>query len=122
MLVVDNQRLRGRARSGIELPQPVPRAAHEWAMRMAAAPTVFPHATPAAELSPMQADRLIAFGPAADDPEVEKFFARLRSFPLALAAQALTPLQGDMRIRRYEVFLREAAAPLGDTAPVQLLR
>src|SRR6185437_9316816 len=35
MLVVDNQRLRGRARSAIELPQPVPRAAHEWAMRMA---------------------------------------------------------------------------------------
>src|SRR6185437_2016728 len=110
MLVMDNRRLRGKGKAVNDLPVPVQRAAHEWAMRLAAAPTVYPHVDAAtAELTATQAERLIAFGPTIEEPEVEKFFARLRAFPLALVAQSLAPLQRGMRIRRYEVFLREAA-------------
>jgi len=123
MLVMDNRRLRGKGKAVNDLPVPVQRAAHEWAMRLAAAPTVYPHVDAAtAELTATQAERLIAFGPTIEEPEVEKFFARLRAFPVALVAQALAPLQRGMRIRRYEVFLREAAKLLADTAPVSLLR
>jgi EAL domain-containing protein (putative c-di-GMP-specific phosphodiesterase class I) len=123
MLVMDNRRLRGKGKAVNDLPVPVQRAAHEWAMRLAAAPTVYPHVDAAsAEISAAQAERLIAFGPTAEEPEVEKFFARLRAFPVALVAQSLAPLQRGMRIRRYEVFLREAASMLPDAAPVSLLR
>src|SRR6185437_4475312 len=75
-----------------------------------------------AELSEAQADRLIAFGPSADEPKVDELFARLRAFPLALVAQPLSPLQPGARIRRYEVFLREAAAAPTKVAPLALLR
>ncbi|HEX4025182.1 MAG TPA: EAL domain-containing protein [Steroidobacteraceae bacterium] len=119
MLVMDNRRLRGKGKSINDLPLPVQRAAHDWAERLAAAPTVYPEGT---ELSAAQTERLIAFGPGVDEPEVEQFFARLRAFPVALAAQPLTSLQRGMRIRRYEVFLREAAAVPTDAAPVTLLR
>ena len=123
MLVIDNRRLRGKGKAVNDLPVPVQRAAHEWAMRLAAAPTVYPHVDAAtAELTTAQAERLIAFGPTVEEPEVEKFFARLRAFPVALVAQSLAPLQRGMRIRRYEVFLREAATLLADAAPVSLLR
>jgi len=123
MLVIDNRRLRGKGKAVNDLPVPVQRAAHEWAMRLAAAPTVYPHVDAAtAELTAAQAERLIAFGPTVEEPEVEKFFARLRAFPVALVAQSLAPLQRGMRIRRYEVFLREAATLLADAAPVSLLR
>ncbi|HEX4049882.1 MAG TPA: EAL domain-containing protein [Steroidobacteraceae bacterium] len=123
MLVMDNRRLRGKGKAINDLPVPVQRAAQEWAMRLAAAPTVYPHVDAAtAELSAAQAERLIAFGPTVEEPEVEKFFARLRAFPVALVAQSLAPLQRGMRIRRYEVFLREAAKLLADAAPVSLLR
>jgi EAL domain-containing protein (putative c-di-GMP-specific phosphodiesterase class I) len=123
MLVMDNRRLRGKGKAVNDLPVPVQRAAHEWAMRLAAAPTVYPHVDAAtAELTAAQAERLIAFGPTVEEPEVEKFFARLRAFPVALVAQSLAPLQRGMRIRRYEVFLREAASMLADAAPVSLLR
>lgn len=123
MLVMDNRRLRGKGKSIHDLPVPVQRAAHDWAVRLATAPTVYPSAeVPGSELSPAQADRLIAFGPTVDEPEIEEFFARLRAFPVALVAQPLASLQRGMRIRRYEVFLREAASTLGDAAPVTLLR
>ena len=123
MLVMDNRRLRGKGKAVNDLPVPVQRAANEWAMRLAAAPTVYPHVDVAtAELTAAQAERLIAFGPTVEEPEVEKFFARLRAFPVALVAQSLAPLQRGMRIRRYEVFLREAAKMLADAAPVSLLR
>jgi len=123
MLVMDNRRLRGKGKAVNDLPVPVQRAAHEWAMRLAAAPTVYPHVDAAtAELTAAQAERLIAFGPTVEEPEVEKFFARLRAFPVALVAQSLAPLQRGMRIRRYEVFLREGAKTLADAAPVSLLR
>ena len=123
MLVMDNRRLRGKGKAVNDLPVPVQRAAHEWAMRLAAAPTVYPHVDAAtAELTAAQAERLIAFGPTVEEPEVEKFFARLRAFPVALVAQSLAPLQRGMRIRRYEVFLREGAKTLADSAPVSLLR
>jgi EAL domain-containing protein (putative c-di-GMP-specific phosphodiesterase class I) len=119
MLVLDNGRLRGKGKSVNDLPVPVQRAVRDWAERLAAAPTVYPEG---AELSAAQAERLIAFGPSVDEPEVEQFFARLRVFPVALVAQPLTALQRGMRIRRYEVFLRSAGAAPADPAPVQLLR
>jgi EAL domain-containing protein (putative c-di-GMP-specific phosphodiesterase class I) len=92
-------------------------------MRLASAPTVFPHVDAAsAELSASQAERLIAHGPTIEEPEVEKFFARLRAFPVALVAQPLAPLQRGMRVRRYEVFLRDASSPASEGAPLSLLR
>jgi EAL domain-containing protein (putative c-di-GMP-specific phosphodiesterase class I) len=121
MLVMDNRRLRGKGKSVNDLPVPVQRAAHDWAERLAAAPTIYPEGH-GSELSAAQAERLIAFGPSIDEPEIEQFFVRLRAFPVALAAQPLTPLQRGMRIRRYEVFLREAKSTPSDTAPVKLLR
>ena len=42
MLVVDNQRLRGKGKSVHDLPVPVQRAAQEWAMRLGSAPTIYP--------------------------------------------------------------------------------
>jgi hypothetical protein len=42
MLVVDNQRLRGKGKSVHDLPVPVQRAAQEWAVRLGSAPTVYP--------------------------------------------------------------------------------
>ncbi len=119
MLVMDNRRLRGKGKSVNDLPLPVQRAAHEWAMRLAAAPTVYPHEA-ASELSATQTERLIAHGPTGEEPEIEKLFARLRALPLTLVAQSLKPLQHGMRIRRYEVFLRDAST--AETAPVSLLR
>jgi EAL domain-containing protein (putative c-di-GMP-specific phosphodiesterase class I) len=73
------------------------------------------------ELSPAQVERLVAFGPAIDEPQMDAVFARLRSFQVALVAQSLTPLQRGMRVRRFEVFLREAETN-GETAPMSLLR
>jgi EAL domain-containing protein (putative c-di-GMP-specific phosphodiesterase class I) len=123
MLVMDNRRLRGKGKAVNDLPLPVQRAVHDWAMRLAAAPTVYPHVDAAtAELTAAQAERLIAHGPTGEEPEVEKFFARLRAFPVALVAQSLAALQRGMRIRRYEVFLREASSTPAETAPVSLLR
>lgn len=123
MLVMDNRRLRGKGKSVNDLPVPVQRAANDWAMRLASAPTVFPHVDAAtAELSASQAERLIAHGPTIEEPEVEKFFARLRAFPVALVAQSLAPLQRGMRVRRYEVFLRDASSPPSEGAPLSLLR
>jgi EAL domain-containing protein (putative c-di-GMP-specific phosphodiesterase class I) len=119
MLVVDNRQLRGKGRSINDLPVPVQRAAHDWADRLAAAPTVFP-ADPS-ELSATQIDSLVAFGPTVDEPQAEELSARLRGIPIMLVAQALTPLQRGMRIRRHETFLRAASQPT-DAAPVSLLR
>jgi EAL domain-containing protein (putative c-di-GMP-specific phosphodiesterase class I) len=121
MLVVDNQRLRGKGKSVHDLPVPVLRAAHEWAVRLGSAPTIYPQGQ-SAELSAAQTERLIAHGPRVDEPQVEELFARLRAFPLALVAQPLLPLQPGLRIRRYEVLLREATPTPADTAPVSLLR
>ena len=125
MLVVDNQRLRGKGKSVHDLPVPVQRAAQEWAMRLGSAPTIYPDGQ-SAELSAVQADHLIAYGPSADEPRVDELFSRLRAFPLALVAQPLVSLQPGARIRRYEVLLREAptetAGKLRDAAPVALLR
>ncbi|HTW73698.1 MAG TPA: EAL domain-containing protein [Steroidobacteraceae bacterium] len=122
MLIMDNRRLRGKGKSVNDLPLPVQRAVHEWATRLAAAPTVYPHGEGGSELTATQAERLIAHGPSVEEPEVEKFFGRLRAFPVALVAQPLKPLQRGMRIRRYEVFLREGNGTPSDTAPLSLLR
>lgn len=125
MLVVDNQRLRGKGKSVHDLPVPVQRAAQEWAVRLGSAPTVFPEGR-SSELTAAQTDRLIAHGPSADEPRVDELFSRLRAFPLALVAQPLSPLLSGARIHRYEVLLRQAppkgSAQPSDAAPVALLR
>jgi EAL domain-containing protein (putative c-di-GMP-specific phosphodiesterase class I) len=122
MLVVDNRRLRGKGQSAHDLPIPVQRAAHDWAVRLAAIPNADGAAGNTTELSPGEADRLLAFGPTVDDAQVDQFFARLRALPVSLVAQPLTPLQRGMRIRRYEVFLREGSPSVANSAPVALLR
>jgi EAL domain-containing protein (putative c-di-GMP-specific phosphodiesterase class I) len=123
MLVVDNRRLRGKGQSAHDLPIPVQRAAHDWAIRLASVPNApTPGGNLSAELTEAETDRLLAFGPTVDDALVDKFFERLRALPVALVAQPLTPLQRGMRIRRYEVFLREGAPKLSDEAPLALLR
>jgi hypothetical protein len=85
MLVVDNHRLRGKGQSINDLPVPVQRAAHDWGTRLAAVPTVLP--APEVGGPPIlasQVDRLLSFGPAVGEPQVDELFARLRAFPLAL--------------------------------------
>ena len=125
MLVVDNQRLRGKGKSVHDLPVPVQRAAQEWAVRLGSAPTIYPDGQPT-ELTAVQADRLIAHGPSADEPRADELFSRLRAFPLALVAQPLSPLQPGARIHRYEVLLRhappEGCGSPSDSAPLALLR
>lgn len=118
MLVVDSRRLRGKGKAAHDLPVPVLRAASDWAVRLASQPA----AEASKELAPLQADRLLAFGPTVRETENDEFFARLRAFPLALVAQRLIPLQRGMRIRRYEVFLREESATLSNNAPLSLLQ
>jgi EAL domain-containing protein (putative c-di-GMP-specific phosphodiesterase class I) len=123
MLVVDNHRLRGKGQSINDLPVPVQRAAHDWGTRLAAVPTILP--TPEVEGPPIlasQVDRLLSFGPAVGEPQVDELFARLRAFPLALVTQALTPLQSGTRIRRYEIYLREASDVTSGEAPITLMR
>ncbi len=122
MLVVDSRRLKGKGQAFFDLPVPVQRAAHDWAARLAST-HAFHRSNDAAarELSPAQVERLVAYGPAVDEPQMDAVFTRLRSFQVALVAQSLTPLQRGMRVRRFEVFLREAASN-GETAPVSLLR
>lgn len=123
MLVVNNRRLRAKGQSVHDLPVPVQRAAQDWGARLAAVPTLAPPQEAAgAGISAAQVERLLAFGPSVDEPQVEEFCARLRAFPLALVTQALTPLQHGTRIRRYEVLLREAMSTQSDEAPVALLR
>ncbi len=125
MLVVDNQRLRGKGKSVHDLPVPVQRAAQEWAVRLGSAPTVYPEGQ-SAELTAAQTERLIAHGPSVEEPRVDELFSRLRAFPLALVAQPLSPLLPGARIHRYEVLLRQAppkgSAQPSDAAPVALLR
>jgi EAL domain-containing protein (putative c-di-GMP-specific phosphodiesterase class I) len=122
MLIVDSRRLKGKGQAFFDLPVPVQRAAHDWAARLASAQGAQRHGEAAPrELSPAQVERLVAFGPAVDEPQMDAVFTRLRSFQVALVAQSLAPLQRGMRVRRFEVFLREAASS-GATAPVSLLR
>jgi len=123
MLVVDNRCLRGKGQSAHDLPIPVQRAAHDWAVRLSAvAGTDSAGPSGSLELSAAEADRLLTAGPEVDSELVDRFFRRLHTLPVALVAQPLTPLQRGLRIRRYEVFLREAAPILSDSAPTTLLR
>lgn len=122
MLIVDNRQLRGKGSSVHDLPVPVQRAAHDWAERLGAAPTVQPIDGARPEATTTQVNRLVAFGPTVNEPEVDELSARLHALPIALVAQPLVPLQTGMRIRRHEIFLREATAVLGDRAPLMLLR
>ena len=129
MMVVDNRQLRGRGTSIRDLPVPVQRAVHEWAMTLDGGGNgVSPGAEAnAAELSPVETHQLLVSGPGVEDAEVDAYFSRLRAFPVSLVAQPLVPLQTGIRIKRYEVLLRDAGltsedSATGGSAPVQLLQ
>ena len=139
MIVADNRQLRGRGASIRDLPVPVQRAVHEWAARLAEAGELAVDAgaagdqqvvgsaqrgrsTSETELTPAQTHQLLGGGPMTDDAELDEYFRRLRGFPLALVAQPLVPVQAGIRIKRYEVLLRDAGAMARDAAPLELLR
>ncbi len=132
MLLVATARLRGKGRAAPDLPIPVIRAAHHWG-----------------ELAPMHAEGVSSAGlqvdieiPVAAAPPEPQTVSRekrsrkqrrtdmqnraqvleaVRTFPLALHAQRLTPLNAEVRIRRYEVLLRGSLSNSPATAPTQLL-
>lgn len=112
MLLVDTSRIRGKGRAAPDLPIPVVRAADLWG-----------------ELAPMHAAGVAAASLSADSAnsipglkaqrppekplshldrlELERFSDAVRSLTIRLHAQRLLPQHADVRIRRYEVFLRE---------------
>jgi EAL domain-containing protein (putative c-di-GMP-specific phosphodiesterase class I) len=147
MMVVDNRRLRGKGQSVLDLPVPVQRAVAEWAVRLASASHVRPSGPrPEPELTDTQVQKILAGqaieaaqGAPADlaaplerapveslpveEPALDDYLAKLREFAVELVAQPLTPLQQGLRIRRFEVLLREGnGSNAGDGAPVHLLR
>jgi EAL domain-containing protein (putative c-di-GMP-specific phosphodiesterase class I) len=127
MLIVDNRRLRGKGQSIRDLPVPVQRAVHEWASKLAleAAPVHATESSPAdgvpPTLSAAETSELLEREPTVNDADVDEHFSRLREFPVALAAQPLLPLQSGMRIKRFEILLRDASET-HNAAPVSLLR
>jgi len=130
MLIVDNRRLRGKGLSIRDLPVPVQRAVHEWAVKMALEmPLLLPlppdmssprASSHGAVVLPEATDTLFDNEPTVNDAELDQHFARLREFPEALVAQSLLPLQSGMRIRRFEVLLREASPTQPDAASCEL--
>ncbi|MEZ5498425.1 MAG: EAL domain-containing protein [Steroidobacteraceae bacterium] len=119
MLMVDNRRLRGKGRAAADLPVPVTRAVREWGEKVQLCAAF--GAEPVA-IDEQGADQLLDSGPTVADADIDRYFAQLREFPLALFAQRLTPMQSGIRIRRYEVLLRAADAEADASAPAALLR
>jgi EAL domain-containing protein (putative c-di-GMP-specific phosphodiesterase class I) len=126
MIIVDNRRLNGRGASIQDLPIPVMRAVRDWASALALRSAQDDDPTDTAPilapLSPKEADRLLTASPAVDATRLDDDFAKLRAFQFSLVAQPLVPLQHGMRIKRFEVLMREAGAPPDAVAPIQVLR
>jgi EAL domain-containing protein (putative c-di-GMP-specific phosphodiesterase class I) len=126
MIVMDNRHLRGKGNAFRDFPVPVQKAVHDWAMTLTASSLEQDASNDvidgSAALSPVAEQRLLSSQPTVDNLQVDEYFARLRAFPLGLAAQALLPLQSGMRIKRYEVLLREGGNSTSDVAPISMLR
>lgn len=112
LLLVDTTRIRGKGRAAPDLPIPVVRAADHWgelapmhaaglaaaAIESSAAQANMPAVAqrpPDKELSRL--DRL----------ELERYSDAVRSLTIRLHAQRLLPQHAEVRIRRYEILLRE---------------
>jgi len=136
MVVVEDRWLRAKGPAAPDLPAPVVRAVHEWAVTLASADCTAPGATAASGLSvaslaapkiaallePVPAGvkvaRAVSTSIAAASTE---FRERLQNFAMDLHAQYLTPIQAGARIRRYEVLMRAAGAQLDVGAPEALI-
>jgi len=142
MLVVDDRWLRGKGTAAPDLPIPVVRAVREWAATLSSGaqgpvPGTVPPATDAADIIAPQVVTLLeggaeiagnpvaapvdAGGPRVDDPVADRYLEKLQSFELALHAQRLTPIQAGIRIRRYEVLMRNGGQAQMESAPAELI-
>ena len=134
MLLVPSSRVRGKGRAAPDLPIPVIRAARHWGE------LAMMHAAGIAANNSTGTAKAAAEQPAATGETVlEKLSKRdrkrrhhelierhkvseeIRQFPIALHAQRLMPLNTELRIRRYEVLLRENQANTPAGAPTLLL-
>ena len=129
MLLVHSERLRGKGRAAPDLPIPVVRAARHWgelALMHAAGlggsnTTANPETTAEAPAESADTPDTAAAQPADTEPAgKQRVTEEIRQFPIALHAQRLMPLNTELRIRRYEVLLRDNQAG-GQSAPTTLL-
>jgi EAL domain-containing protein (putative c-di-GMP-specific phosphodiesterase class I) len=129
MLLVPSERLRGKGRAAPDLPIPVVRAARHWgelapmhaagiAGNSAAAPASPPIAAPADCAA--ATDATSGQSANTDAAGKHRVTEEVRQFPIALHAQRLMPLNTELRIRRYEVLLRDNQAG-GESAPTSFL-
>ncbi len=130
MLLVPSERLRSKGRAAPDLPIPVVRAARHWgelapmhaagiAGNMAAAPANPPIAATA---GCAEATDATSGQPAnTDSAGRHRVTEEVRQFPIALHAQRLMPLNTELRIRRYEVLLRDNQAG-SESAPTSFLQ
>ncbi len=129
MLLVPSERLRGKGRAAPDLPIPVVRAARHWGelapMHAAgiagnvAGTTAKPPAAATAE-STESPDSSAEQTANTDSAGRSRVTEEVRQFPIALHAQRLMPLNTELRIRRYEVLLRDNQAG-GESAPTSFL-
>lgn len=129
MLLVPSERLRGKGRAAPDLPIPVVRAARHWGQlaQMHAAGIAGNNTTaPARRVgeaivdNPADPDCAAAQAGQANSENKHCVTEEVRQFPIALHAQRLMPLNTELRIRRYEVLLRDNLAG-GQSAPASLL-
>jgi EAL domain-containing protein (putative c-di-GMP-specific phosphodiesterase class I) len=129
MLLVPSERLRGKGRAAPDLPIPVVRAARHWGelaqMHAAgiAGNIAAPPARPAAEAiadAPAEPDCAADQAGNAESENKHRVTEEVRQFSIALHAQRLMPLNTELRIRRYEVLLRDNQSG-GQSAPSSLL-
>jgi len=123
MLVVDDRWLKGNGNSAPDLPVPVVRAVREWGVTLASGvQPPPPEQTATSEQlgsSPGVAPLESAAVNAAD---AAQFATRVRSFALELHSQSLTPIQAGIRIRRYEILMRDIGQADPNVAPQELIR
>lgn len=128
MLLVASERLRSKGRAAPDLPIPVVRAARHWgelalmhaagiagnnAAAQAKPPVAATDGSPDAPCTAAQATNMELAGK-------HRITEEVRQFPIALHAQRLMPLNTELRIRRYEVLLRDNQTG-EQSAPTSLL-
>ncbi len=123
MLVVDDRWLRGKGTAAPDLPIPVVRAVREWGATLScgAQGAIAGSLASITEMKATQVAALLEESPRVDKAEADRYLEKLQSFQMELHAQHLTPIQSGIRIRRYEVLMREAGPLASATAPQALI-
>ena len=122
MLVVDDRWLRGKGTAAPDLPIPVVRAVREWGATLScgAQGAIAGSLASITEMKAPQVAALLEESPRVDKAEADRYLEKLQRFQMELHAQHLTPIQSGIRIRRYEVLMREVG-PLASTSAPQAL-